>query len=64
MYKKLIHGAGKNWTTRRKEWIDANPNASTKEVYQFAGQLMDEYGLSGLPIGRIGEGSDGNPDQQ
>ncbi|HRJ90469.1 MAG TPA: RHS repeat-associated core domain-containing protein [Pyrinomonadaceae bacterium] len=50
MHKKFIHGAGNNWTTRWKQWIDANPNATTKEVYQFAGQLMDEYGLSGLPI--------------
>jgi RHS repeat-associated protein len=50
MHKKFIHTAGNNWTTRWKQWIDANPNASAKEVYQFAGQLMDEYGLAGLPI--------------
>lgn len=47
---KHLHRAGNNWTTRWKEWIDANPNATTKEVYQFAGKLMDEYGLSRLPI--------------
>lgn len=50
MHQKLIHGSGNNWTTRWKQWIDAHPDATTPEVYQFAGQLMDEYGLSGLPI--------------
>ena len=50
VHRKFIHTAGKNWTTRWKEWIDLNPNATTTEVYQFAGQLMDEYGLSALPI--------------
>ena len=47
MHQKFIHRAGNNWTTRWKEWIDQNPNATTKEVYQFAGKLIDEYGLSG-----------------
>src|SRR5205085_1073104 len=37
MHQKFIHAAGRNWTTRWKLWIDANPNATTKEVYQFAG---------------------------
>ena len=50
IHNDLIHRAGNNWTTRWKQWIDANPDASTKEVYQFGGQLMDEYGLSGLKI--------------
>lgn len=48
MHRKLIHAAGNNWTTRWKEFIDANPSATTKEVYQFAGKLMDEYGISGV----------------
>jgi hypothetical protein len=47
---KHLHKSGNNWTTRWKNWIDANPNATTKEVYQFAGSLMDEYGLNHLPI--------------
>lgn len=47
---KHIHRAGNNWVTRWQEWIDANPNATTKEVYQFAGQLMEEYGLNNLQI--------------
>jgi hypothetical protein len=49
-HKKFIHRAGNNWTTRWKRWIDANPNASTKEVYQQAGKMMDEYGISHVPI--------------
>ena len=38
------------WNLRWQEFIALNPNASTKEIYQFAGKLMDEFGLSGLPI--------------
>ena len=48
MHRKFIHAAGNNWTTKWKEFIDANPNATTKEVYQFAGKLMDEFGISGV----------------
>ena len=47
---KQVHAAGRNWTTRWKRWIDANPNATTKEVYQHGGRLMDEYGLSRFPL--------------
>jgi hypothetical protein len=36
MHKSQIHALGKNWTTRWKQWIDANPNASTKEVINLA----------------------------
>lgn len=49
-HKGWIHKAGQNWTTKWKKWIDANPNASTKEVYQQAGRMMDEYGISDLPL--------------
>ena len=47
---KDIHKAGQNWTTIWKRWIDANPNATTKEVFQQAGKMMDEYGISHLEI--------------
>lgn len=50
MHRKWIHRAGNNWTTRWKRWIDENPNATTKEVYQFAGQLMEEYGVVGQEL--------------
>jgi hypothetical protein len=43
-----LHEAGNNWTTKWKAWIDANPNASTQD--QQAGRMMDEYGISHLPI--------------
>ncbi len=38
------------WNARWEEFISKNPNATAKEVYQFAGGLMDEFGLSGLDI--------------
>jgi hypothetical protein len=38
------------WNALWQAFKDANPNATAKEVYQFAGQLMDQFGLSGLPI--------------
>lgn len=50
MHKTWIHGAGRNWTTQWKRWIDANPSATTREVYQRAGKMMDDYGLSGLAM--------------
>lgn len=51
-HRNWIHRAGRNWTTAWKRWIDNNPNATTREVYQQAGKMMDEYGLSDLPIVR------------
>ncbi len=47
---RQLHAAGNNWTTRWKAWIDANPNATTREVYQQAGRMMDDYGIQHLPI--------------
>jgi RHS repeat-associated protein len=47
---KKLHEAGNNWTTKWKTWIDANPNATTKEVYQQAGRMMDDAGIGHLPI--------------
>ena len=44
-----IHGKG-GWNPKWKEFIDNNPNATAKEVYQFAGKMMDEFGLSGYEI--------------
>jgi len=50
MHRSVIHSKNNNWTTAWKNFIDANPSAKTKEVYQFAGELMDRYGVSHLPI--------------
>ncbi len=47
---KKLHEAGNNWTTKWKKWIDNNPDATTKDVYQQAGKMMDEYGISGYSI--------------
>jgi RHS repeat-associated protein len=46
---KFIHGQGK-WNQRWMDWIDANPNATAKDIYQFAGRMMDQYGLSSVKI--------------
>lgn|GEM_PF-2372306 len=52
---KGIHGKGFNnlpgqWNSKWSEFIKNNPNATAKDFYQYAGKLMDEYGLSDLPI--------------
>ena len=46
-----IHGKGTasmpgRWNERWREFFMKNPNPTTKEVYQFAGKLMDEYGIN------------------
>lgn len=48
-HRQVIHGAGNNWVTRWKEWIDANPDATTLQVYQFGVRLTDEYKIGSLP---------------
>jgi RHS repeat-associated protein len=39
-----------HWNALWQEFKGANPDATAKEMYQFAGLLMDRFGLSGLPI--------------
>jgi hypothetical protein len=46
LHTNWVHRAGNNWTTHWKQWIDANPNASTLEVWQQGGRMIDDYGLS------------------
>jgi hypothetical protein len=52
---KGVHGRGLGnmpggWNARWAEFIDKNPNATAAKIYQFGGKLMDEFGLSHLPI--------------
>jgi len=54
-----VHGRGAEglpgrYNARWRELIAGNPNALAKDVYHFGGRLMDEYGLSGMPIKRCG----------
>ena len=49
MHMNFIHGKGK-WNQKWMDFIDNNPNATAKDVFQFAGKMMDDYGLSGLTI--------------
>jgi len=51
---KFIHGQGQ-WNTKWMNWIDENPNATTEDIYNFAGQMMDDFGLSNLPIHPYGK---------
>lgn len=50
-----VHGRGDlltpgRWNQRWGEFIEANPSATAKEIYQHLGRMMDDYGLSNLPI--------------
>ncbi|WP_437962692.1 RHS repeat-associated core domain-containing protein (plasmid) [Sorangium sp. So ce119] len=50
-----VHGRGElntpgRYNQRWAEFIETNPNATAKDIYQFGGRLMDEYGLNRLPI--------------
>lgn len=54
---KGIHGKGNaglpgGWNKRWKAFIEGNPNAKAREIYQFGGSLMDEYNLNNLDIHR------------
>lgn len=44
-----IHGKG-GWNQKWIEFFDNNPNATAKDIYQFAGKMIDEYGLNNPPI--------------
>jgi hypothetical protein len=56
-----IHGCGnmgqfpERWNQRWQEFIDNNPNATAKDIYDFGGRLMDEFGLGHLPIHPFGQ---------
>ena len=49
MHMNIIHGKG-GWNQKWMDFIDNNPNATSKDIYQFAGKMMDDYGLSGYTI--------------
>jgi RHS repeat-associated protein len=55
-----IHGSGLGsmpgrWNQQWAKWIEANPNATIKDVYQQLGRMMDDYGLSGAHIHPYGK---------
>jgi hypothetical protein len=46
-----VHGKGNagltgKWNNKWEQFIESNPKATAKEVYQFAGKLMDEFNLN------------------
>lgn len=62
VHLKGVHGKGgfvgpgnkmlptDKWNEAWSYFFNTNNNPTAKEIYQFAGKLIDEYGLSGLPI--------------
>ena len=49
MHMNSIHGKG-DWNTLWMEWIDNHQDATAKDIFQFAGKMMDDFGLSGYKI--------------
>jgi hypothetical protein len=58
---KAIHGTGNmgqmpgRWNQIWGDWIKANPNATSKEIFQQAGQMMDDFGIGHLKIHPYGK---------
>lgn len=50
-HMNFIHGKAQ-WNLK---WIDQHLNATEKDVFQFAGKMMDEYNLSGYRIHPYGK---------
>jgi RHS repeat-associated protein len=51
---KVGQGKGgffENWNKTWKDWISKNPNATPEQIFEQAGKMMDDYGLSlGKPL--------------
>ncbi len=57
---KGIHGSGLGkypgrWNKEWTHWIEANPNATSKDIYQQVGRMMDRYHINDLPIHQYGK---------
>ena len=62
VHQRGVHGRGgfvgpgnvkfprDDWTKRWDDFIADNQDADALEIFQFGGELMDEYGLSHLPL--------------
>ena len=48
-HMNILHGKGK-WNKKWMDFIDNNPNATAKDVFQFAGKMMDEYEVNKFKI--------------
>ena len=53
---RAIHGSGNmsqmpgRWNAQWAEFIRNNPKATSREVYQQAGRMMDDFGIGHIPI--------------
>ena len=54
MHMNLLHGKG-GWNQKWMKFIDENSNATINDIFQFAGKMMDEYGLNGYKIHPYGK---------
>lgn len=50
-----VHGSGLSdmaggWNKAWKAWIEKNPNATAKEIYQQLGKMVDEFKLNNLEV--------------
>ncbi|MBN1238865.1 MAG: DUF2380 domain-containing protein [Gammaproteobacteria bacterium] len=55
-----VHGSGignmpGRWNQQWAQWIEANPNATAKDIYQQLGRMMDDFGLGGSRIHPYGQ---------
>jgi len=55
-----VHGSGignmpGRWNQQWAQWIEANPNATTRDIYQQLGRMMDDFGLGGSRIHPYGQ---------
>jgi RHS repeat-associated protein len=55
-----VHGSGfanmpGRWNKQWAAWIEANPNATDKEIYQQLGRMMDDFGIGGARVHPYGE---------
>lgn len=60
VHLKGIHGSGTGnmpgkWNKEWAKWIEENPNATAKDVYQQLGRMIDEFGLGGSRVHAYGE---------
>jgi REP-associated tyrosine transposase len=49
-HNRKYRKSGHLFQGRYNDWIAANPRATSKQIYQQAGRMMDEFGIGHLKI--------------
>lgn len=54
LHRRIHTGRGfpGRWNDLWDEWIEANPGASARKIGRFASELLKDFGIDHLPIGR------------